>query len=283
MLIRELLNSSSVRGVEAEIILTKILGRPRTYILAHPDQKISPQKVATFNKYARRRLKGEPLAYIFGTVEFCGFELAVNKDVLIPRPETEWLVNEAIRIIQNNPAIKNIIDIGTGSGAIILSVYRMLPRATRSSKQWLATDISKKSLRVAKYNARRFKNSTIKFKQADLLKTKLQLKIGEVLILANLPYLTADDYRATPLEVKKYEPKTALVAGHDGLKFYRPLLKQMANMRAKTHYLFEIDPCQAAAIKKLAKSLGPAKLVKDFNSQPRYLLGLTNPPKITTT
>jgi release factor glutamine methyltransferase len=271
---------------EAEIILANLLKRPRTYLLAHPEKKLGWKLVRQFNQHIARRERGEPLAYIFGQTYFYKHEFLVDKRVLIPRPETEWLVEAANATLKQNPEIGMIIDVGTGSGAIVLSIYKSLPPSRCREIKWLATDYSASALTVARLNARRLKVSRVVFQRGDLLQPSLKkisgLKVHKkVLLLANLPYLPNADYKKTPVEVFKFEPKQALVAGPDGLKFYNRLIKQVAKLKREVICFFEIDPGQAAAIKKSARSLGAANIQKDFNGRERYLVLHANSPQIT--
>jgi len=267
-------------ALEAEILLSHILKKNREFLFTHPEKELTAGQVKNYKKLIVRRSAGEPIAYLTGQKEFYDLNFFVNKNVLIPRPETELMVEEAVnRISQNclpvgkvpyheSPCV--IIDVGTGSGCIIITLAKILKsKLPITNYQLLAIDISKPTLAVAKKNAKLHKvDKKIKFIHGNLLKPILKncrLPIADcrLIILANLPYLT-------PFQIKssltiKYEPKKALDGGRDGLKHYKKLfgqVKWLVKLKAAPISLFcEIDPGQAGKIKKLAQSeLAGAKI-----------------------
>ncbi len=275
--------------LDAEILLSHILKKPREFILAHPEKKLTNTQITNYKLQISRRAKGEPAAYITGHKEFYGLDFFVDKNVLIPRPETEMMVDEALRITDNAKHI-TFIDVGAGSGCIIISLLKQIinsklqitnyhrfsgiPPAINIIKRrdkFLAADISKSALVIARKNAKLHNvHKKIKFLQGDLLepiikKTKsLEIRNYNLVILANLPYLT-------PTQIKnsasiKYEPKLALDAGKDGLKYYRRLFKQIKQLakfapNSRIFAMIEIDPSQTKKIKLIIeKELFNAKI-----------------------
>lgn len=245
-------------NLEAEILLSRVLKKPRAYLLAHGDQKLAQNQISKFKALAKKRLEGVPLAYLLGSQNFYGFDFYVNKNVLIPRPETELLIAN-YELIINNLKNKNIltIDVGTGSGCIAITLAKLFKK---KNIKFLATDISPKALLVAKKNAKKNGVSkNIKFLPGDLLEPilknkKLVISNYSLVITANLPYLTPSQFKNSPTIQK--EPKLALVSGADGLEHYRRLFSQIKTLRsslknAKIIVLCEINPGQARGMKKI--------------------------------
>jgi len=259
----KILNQKNIfsSALDAEILLAFVLKKPKEYLYAHPFNNLTIQQFNNFKKLISRRIKHEPVAYITGHKEFYGLNFLVNKKVLIPRPETELLVEETIKIV-NNLTIKQfsnlaIFDVGTGSGCIAIALAKNLPRA-----KIIATDISKSALRLAKQNARRHGVSPqITFLRGNLLEPILKIPnfkflISNFIIVANLPYLTTKEWQRSQPEIRKYEPRQALDAGPDGLKYFRELFEQIItyNLQPKS-LIFEIGYNQAPKIKKLTAKL----------------------------
>jgi len=206
--------------LDAEVLLAEALTTDRVGLYTHSDQPLQPDELARFKELIRRRLRREPVAYILGKREFWSLPLRVTPDVLIPRPETETLVAEALKIL--TPAEGkdfHILEIGTGSGAISIALARELP-ATKV----MATDLSPKALAVAEENALRSGvRERIRFLQGDLFHP---LEKGETfnLIVTNPPYIPRGQFPSLLPEVRDYEPKVALDGGKDGLDFFRRVL-----------------------------------------------------------
>lgn len=260
---------------EREVLLAHCLNISREQVLAHDEQLLKP---ATYQKYLSllaRREKGEPFAYLFGKQEFYGHSFAVSSATLIPRPETEWLVERALEIIQREP-IKTVIDVGTGSGCILLSVYLSLTPKQHKAIQFIGIEASPDALAIAKKNAKRLMATGVKFIESDLLEDRKLPTEDCKLILANLPYLTTKDYQEAPREVRNFEPRQALWAGPDGLKYYRELVHQLAQQShdGTTYCVWEIDPCHSRELAQLVEEKLPARRViieKDFTKKDRYL------------
>ncbi len=208
--------------LDAQLVIAHAMDKPRTWILAHPETCLSAPQLATVESAVTRLGAGEPLPYILGHWEFFGHDLTVTPDVLIPRPETELLVEKAIAWLQASPERRTIADVGTGSGAIALTLAMHVPSA-----YILATDISFAALEVAKLNANKFDVAKrIDFVQCDLLPPHpdpLTTELHFDLICANLPYIPTKTLQELPIYGR--EPALALDGGEDGLVFIRRLLK----------------------------------------------------------
>jgi release factor glutamine methyltransferase len=193
------------------------------WLIAHDGEPLAPDAAATFCDLIERRLAGEPIQYITGEAEFYGLPFHVNRDVLIPRPETEHLVEKAIALAQKlrlsgaNP-VPRIVDVGTGSGAIAVALTCALPFA-----EITATDISPAALAVAKANAARHGVAPrIRFFEGDLLEPVAGEQFE--MVVSNPPYVPESDRATLDVEVRDYEPAQALFAGQDGLAIYRRLI-----------------------------------------------------------
>ena len=198
---------------DAEVLLAAASGRGRASLIADPSGPLPPAVTRLYGEWVRRRLRREPVAYIVGTKGFRRIELAVDRRVLVPRPETELLVEVALE-----RAPGRVLDVGTGSGAIALALADELPAATI-----VATDTSPAALTVARGNAERLG-----------LADRVHFEAGTVpegrsfdLVLANLPYVAERDWAGLEPEVTEWEPREALLAGEDGLDAYRELLAPM--------------------------------------------------------
>jgi len=199
--------------LDAEVLLAAASGRGRASLIADPSGPVPPAVARLYGEFVRRRLRREPVAYIVGTKGFRRIELAVDRRVLVPRPETELLVEVAL---ERRPG--RVLDVGTGSGAIALALADELPEA-----RIVATDTSPGALEVARANAERLS-----------LGERVHFEVGTVpegeafdLVIANLPYVAERDWAGLEPEVTQWEPREALLAGEDGLDAYRELLAPM--------------------------------------------------------
>ena len=261
--------------LETEVLLSAILNQSKELILANPNLKITKAQEKKYKSLIKRREKFEPVAYLIGKKEFYGLTFKVNKNVLIPRPETELLVDEVINFVtetkkQKNKKTKiNIIDIGTGSGAIAIALKTHLPQA-----KIIATDNSKAALKVAQINAE-LNKTEIQFIYSDLI-SKIKDKID--IIAANLPYLPSEEKDSKNIFslALKYEPKPALFAGQYGLGEYEKLFKQIKNLKIKPQVIVcEIGPTYINKTKKLVKENFPnwrLKIKKDLCGKNRLLI-----------
>ncbi|MBN1326120.1 peptide chain release factor N(5)-glutamine methyltransferase [Candidatus Falkowbacteria bacterium] len=258
--------------LDIEIILSKTLNKPKEYLYEYSEKKLLTKQLTFFKKLFSRRLKGEPIAYILGYKEFYNLNFKVNKNVLIPRPETEVLVDKVIKYCQekipNSQFQIPIIDIGTGSGCIIISLAKNIKNA-----KFFATEISVNALKVAKQNAK-LNNVKINFLKGNLLEpiTNYKLLITNYIIVANLPYLTTKEVNNPIL---KYEPKVALDGGQGGLKYFYELFDQIEKFAIEPKAIFlEIGYNQAARIKKIVKKVLPEykfEVKKDLSGFDRVL------------
>ncbi|MFW0837669.1 MAG: peptide chain release factor N(5)-glutamine methyltransferase [Candidatus Komeilibacteria bacterium] len=250
-------------GLDAELILSKIIKKPRSYVLTHTENQLNFLQSCFFYYLLKQRAKGKPLAYLLGRQEFYGRDFLVNKHTLIPRPESELFIDELKKI---NPKKTNIIDIGTGSGCLIISAAQELP-----DNNFFATDISTQTLKIAKQNAGLHKVN-INFISSDLLAKINHKIISQAIIIANLPYLTAEQLDEPTI---KYEPRQALYGGAAGLMLYHQLLVQIKALATLPQYLFiEIDPRQNKQLCTTVTKLFPGitiDIIKDLVGQPRLL------------
>jgi release factor glutamine methyltransferase len=252
---RKTYSTYKLSPLDAGILLSLALKMPRVYILAHPEKKLSAMQTKKFDSFCARRAKGEPIAYIAGKKEFFGFEFLVDNNVLIPRPETELLVEhviENINLFFCHPRIQGddkltIIDVGTGSGNIIISIAKSIPKKLQKKINLYAIDISKKSLKVAKSNAKKNKvEKKIKFVQSNMLEYFLEKKIKpkNIFIVANLPYVSPALYKKNKNNLK-YEPISALISQKNGLAHYVELVDQAKTLitSARGRSTFDGDHC----------------------------------------
>jgi release factor glutamine methyltransferase len=225
--------------LDAEVLLSEATGWERATLIADPAAELAPAAARRFGETVRRRLRREPVAYIVGSKGFRRLQLAVDRRVLVPRPETELLVEVAVEL-----GPQRVLDVGTGSGAIALAVADELPGAVV-----VATDTSTGALEVARANAKRLGLADrVRFLDGSL-------RAGERfdLVLANLPYVAERDWRSLQPEVTQWEPRAALLAGPDGLDAYRGLFAQ--ELPAPT-VAVEVGDGQAPAVTQLARDAG---------------------------
>ncbi|MBD3311097.1 MAG: peptide chain release factor N(5)-glutamine methyltransferase [Candidatus Magasanikbacteria bacterium] len=259
--IAKLLQKSKIDRRESELLLSHVLQKTREFIISHPKQKISKLQEIKYKALAKKRSRVVPIAYLTGNKEFYGTNFLVNKYVLIPRPETEMIVEEVLSILKNKDKTI-LIDVGTGSGCIPISVSSALGDSSGTTYKIFATDISRKAIRIAKKNAKKHKVK-IEFLHGNLLQPIINKKLltthCSLLIVANLPYLTEDQYRSEPSI--QHEPKKALVARNQGLALYEKLFKQVrsliSNHQSQITTIIEIDPSQSEAIPNLIKKYFP--------------------------
>ena len=225
MTLREALTeaSATIDRREAETLLAHLLFRDRAWLIAHADADISTALLHSYRALIARRTAREPIQYLTGQQEFYGLNLRVTPDTLIPRPETEQLVEAVLDWIAARPSLRDphILDIGTGTGAIALALASKLPTASLT-----ATDLSAAALAVAEQNAARFGlTHRIAFLQSDLLASDILQSFAPFdIIVSNPPYVSLYEAATMPDEVLHHEPHTALFAGTDGLDVYRRLL-----------------------------------------------------------
>ncbi len=270
--------AAQLRGVtdsphlEAEVLLAHVLDRPRPYLFAHSEVSVAHENIERYMRFIQRRCKGEPLPYITGQMEFFGLTMTVTRDVLIPRPETELLVEEALAWLQGHPA-RTAVDVCTGSGCIAIALAMHTPNL-----HFYATDISPAALRVARRNAVQHEvASRIDFLEGDLLTplSKLDNTGGPVdVILSNPPYVATEAWDHLPPSVR-HEPRTALLAGPQGLDVIHRLLQQVRTyLRPKGLLLMEIGEPQGEVVRAMAQELWPRshhEILSDLAGKDRVL------------
>jgi release factor glutamine methyltransferase len=246
-------------SVEAELLLGHVLGMSKTRLYTEPERSLTSAETERLRDVVRRRLDGEPAAYILGHCEFYGIDFYVDSRTLIPRPETELLVEEAMELArrisqQGKPTI--IADIGTGCGAIAISLALALPRA-----KIYATDISTSTLKVAEANCRRHGvDGRVELLQGNLLEP---LHRAVDIIVANLPYVKDCEFIDLSPEIREHEPTIALAGGRDGLDKIREMLEQMRAKRSAypgeglAYLLLEIGQGQGEMVTSLVNDCFP--------------------------
>ncbi len=229
---------------DATLLLLHALQWSRAELLARPQHCLQPEEERLYREHLEKRARGIPIQYITGEQEFWGLPFSVTPDVLIPRPETEHLVEVVLERFRDHPAPR-IADVGTGSGAIAIALANALPQA-----QITAVDISEAALAVAKKNAaRNGVAAQIRWLHSDLLAGVLQENFDAV--VSNPPYIAEAERAALPVEVRDHEPSLALFAGTTGLEIYERLIPQACRVLAPAGWLFlEIGFGQQAAIEK---------------------------------
>jgi release factor glutamine methyltransferase len=254
-------------AIDTEILIAHVLGISREELLAHDERRVPSFALRRFRALLARRVKHEPIAYLNGHKEFFGLQFAVNKHTLIPRPETELIVEEALYSL-STIHYPLIIDVGTGSGAIAIAIAKNAPNTAI-----IATDMSKPALKIAELNAQtNGVADRIVFEYADLLPKR---KLLNCIITANLPYLPTRVWQKCSPDVKKFEPKSALVGGKDGLKYYDELFHQIVERNIQAVIICEIDPSQKNPFPKLAKRHFPGAKVEiknDLGHRPRIAI-----------
>jgi len=256
--VRERLSSAGIdeAGLEAELLIRYVLDLDAVAFLNNLDKELIPRQERIIDSIVDRRRSGEPLAYIIGVREFYGLEFEVNPHVLIPRPETEHMVEKVIEIFGKTPA-PIIADIGTGSGAIAVSLAVNIPQA-----RIYATDISPEALETARGNAERHKvESHIIFLQGDLTAS---LPEAVDILIANLPYVKSSDCVLSP------EPQLALDGGIDGLDVIERLCNGLQGiLKPGAWVLLEIGQGQEEAVKRLLREALPSAQIETFKDLAR--------------
>jgi len=306
VLLLEALNKNKSHSNIKHGIAASLCGAPRndnrnldkTWLYLNNNYKLNKNEEKLFNNFINQRLKNKPVAYIINRKEFYGYSFYVDENVLIPRPETELIVEEVLKILNNfypalaegqrgfNLASKNfnLIDIGTGSGCIIISILNELEKIKNKKNicKSYANDISKEAIKIAKINSKKYNlNKKIKFITGDLEKViteKIFSTSDQIIITANLPYIKDDDYKTLSLDIKKHEPKIALTAGENGLDYIEKLINLVSKIQLRLTqkiYLFlEADPDQMDEIvaiisQKLVST--DIEIIKDLSNNERIV------------
>jgi release factor glutamine methyltransferase len=255
--------------LDAEILLSFCLGCDRLEFLKNPEIQLDQTQLIAFKNLINRRLRWEPVAYIIGCKNFWTFSLEVNKDVLIPRPDTEVIVEEILNIAKKTVSTRiKILDIGTGSGAIAIALACEIPHASI-----MATDISAAALDVARRNAYNLRiQNQIDFRQGDLLEP---VKGIFDIIASNPPYIGAQEYEELPEGVRAFEPREALLAGKSGLEFYEKLIYRTEGYLEKNGWLLlEIGARQEKGVRRIMETSGfynNIEIRRDYAGLPRVI------------
>lgn len=237
--------------LEARMLLEHVTGQSRSWMLAHPDAAIEQSAAQELGRLIDRRTDGEPMAYLLRRREFYGLNFYVDPRVLVPRPETEIIVTEALKVAADHLTPIHIVDVGTGSGAIALALATHLPRARVT-----AVDISRDALDVAALNALRLGVADrVELVQGDVLSWLAQ---PVDLIVANLPYIPTDSMVKLFPEVRDYEPHLALDGGSGGIELNNRLLHEISRLLMPGgHLLMECEPHQMESLNVLTRTLMP--------------------------
>lgn len=281
MTAKQLVEESSRRilRLDAESLLIHVVGRDRAWLLAHPDAHLLTEQVGRVRELVSRREAHEPLQYLTGRQEFFGLDLCVTEDVLIPRPETELLVEAVLGWVRRSERTEpsagsrqrrlRLVDVGTGSGAIALA----LASAFSGAEVW-AVDLSEKALAVARQNAARLGlGARVQFLQSDLLAVFAEGGKDWDVVVSNPPYVPVGDAAAMQAEVREFEPHLALFAGEDGLEVYRRLIPQAWQaLRPGGLLAMEFGFGQADALTALLAGWSEVTLLEDYARIPRVAL-----------
>ena len=260
--------SSSVSSkLDSEILLSEVIKKNRQYLLLNSNEELKKENIKSFNYLVKRRKKGEPIAYLISKKEFWKQNFYVNQNVLIPRPDTELLVEETLKLFNVNLKL-NILDIGTGSGCILLSILK-------ERRNFIGTgiDISKKAINVARFNAKMYQLSNrVKFYNSDIDK----FLIGKYdLILSNPPYIRQQELKYLEKDIKGFEPKLALDGGRDGFsKIAKVISKTSELLKRNGKFILEIGFDQKNKTLDILKNNNfyINKVVKDYGKNYRCII-----------
>lgn len=252
-------------SIDSQLIVSEALGIEKIQLVTHNTDEISDDKLNIIKEYASRRIKREPMQYILGHCEFMGLDFRVDRNTLIPRADTENIVEEAISIIKEK-GYKTVLDIGTGSGAIAVSIGKY------TDAEITAVDISKSALAVAEENAQK-NNVSVNFIESDLFEN---VEDSFDLIVSNPPYIESAVIDTLDSQVKDFEPLSALDGGVDGLSFYRKIIAELPRfLKKRGCIIFEIGYNQGYALSGMLKenSFKDIKIKKDLAGLDRVVTG----------
>ncbi len=260
--------------INAELLLAKILNCKRLELYLSFDRPLVEKEIIQYREFIKRRSNFEPLQYIVGSVEFYGLEFEVNRSVLIPRQETEILVESIIKKYENQNEIK-VLDIGTGSGIIAICLAKYLPNA-----EVVAIDSSRDAINVAKENAELNQvKEKISFMDSDFNKFASSSENEFDLIVSNPPYISSSEFLNLQPELRLYEPRQALTDESNGLSFYELISKKGKTLLKKNGKIFfEIGQNQASAVKKILinENYNNIQIQKDYLNIERVICGELN-------
>lgn len=251
----------------AESLMMHVMGKDRAFLYAHPEEKLSPEVLKRFEDAVAQRAAGKPLQYITGHQEFFGLDFIVSPAVLIPRPETEHLVESAIEIAREHD-VKTMVDVGTGSGCIALALAHALPEVAIT-----AVDISEAALAIARKNAKRLGLERVRIVQSDLLGVFHGESAVFDMIVSNPPYVGRCEADKVQREVREYEPDIAVFGGERGLDIYQRLLPQCWELlRPGGWLLLEIGYSIEEPVRELLNGWSELRTVADLQGIPRVVV-----------
>lgn len=253
--------------LDAEVLLSFVLAKPRTYLRAWCDNQLTEQQIIYFESLIQQRLQGIPIAYLTGIREFWSRDFKVTSDVLIPRPDTELLIELSLALIPKNQPV-DIIDLGTGSGIIAVTLAAECPNA-----QVIAVDASLAALKVAEYNAQQYQLTNIEFYQSNWFST-IPVKQFDF-VISNPPYIDEQDEHLQQGDVR-FEPKTALIADKLGLSDIQIIADKARHyLKPAGHLLIEHGYNQAAQVQAIFNALAYDKVqsYRDLSGQHRVTYG----------
>lgn len=260
--------------LSAELLLSDVLGMKRIELYMHFDKAVEQAKLDTLRGLVKRAGENEPIGYLVGRTEFYSLELAVCPDCLIPRPETELLVERAIEFLRTRTGNQHILDLCTGCGCIAIAIAKNFPDA-----KVIATDISDGALSVAAKNIQKHKlEDKITLLAGDLFEPIIRQLDAPAfdLIVCNPPYVSEPEFEKLDKNVKEYEPRLALHGGFDGLAVYRRIVDQVNNfLKPDTAVMMEIGYAQGSAIRHLLESTGlfaSVTIEKDLSNNDRIAI-----------
>ena len=253
--------------LDSEILLSQSINKDKKYIILNSKEILSSNQLDKFNNFIVRRKNGEPIAYLTNKKEFWKDEFFVNKDVLIPRPDTELIIEQILKIYPKQSQLQ-ILDIGTGSGCILLSILKERPNF-----YGIGIDISKKSINVSKFNANKLRvNNRVRFIHSSVD----NFKIGKYdIIVSNPPYIKLLNLKYLEKDVVSFEPKLALSGGFDGFSKIREVISKASNLIKKNgKFILEIGFDQKNRVKKILKKEGfyINKSIKDYGNNDRCII-----------
>lgn len=257
-------------AVDAERLIAETAGFPRAELFLRGEEMVPEPLEETIRRLAKRRAAREPLQYLTGRTAFMDLELEVNGDVLIPRPETELLVEWAVRRLPEGGAL---LDLGTGSGAIALAVADLRPDVSVTG-----VDLSPAALRVAERNHRRCQLERVRLLESDLFSAVAGERFD--LVAANLPYVTEEEYPTLSPEVREFEPRLALVAGEGGMALIARAVRDLAGfLNPAGRAIFELSPPQAPRLARLFAETGEfsgIEVIQDYTRRDRFVAARRN-------
>ena len=265
----KILGSSSSKSpkLDSEILLSEAINKNRQYLILNSNEELIKENIKSFDHLLKRRKKGEPIAYLVKKKEFWKQNFYINKNVLIPRPDTELLVEETLKLFNVNSKL-NILDIGTGSGCILLSILK-----ERRNFFGTGIDISKKAINVARFNAKMHQLSNrVKFYNSDVDK----FLIGKYdLIISNPPYIKQKDLKCLEVDVRNFEPKLALDGGRDGFSEITKVISKTSKLLKKNgRFILEMGFDQKNRILNILKknNFFINKVLKDYGKNDRCVI-----------